>query len=56
METNRNDIKEFIFKTKLTDFKIKFMVTKGEILRGRINWEEGLIDIYIIDNKQGSTV
>ena len=28
MESNKNDTKELIYKQKLTDFKIKFMVTK----------------------------
>ena len=33
----KNDTKELVYKTKLTDFKIKLVVITGKPLRGGIN-------------------
>ena len=49
-----------IYKTnRLTDFKNKLMVTKGEIRVGRTNWELEInihITTYKTDNQHGPTV
>ena len=48
MEYNKNDTKELIYNTeKDSDFEIKFMVTKGEMLGGGINWDFQ-INIYTL--------
>ena len=40
MESNKK--KNSQNRNRLKDFKIKFIVAKGEIVRGRINWEVGI--------------
>ena len=43
MESNKNDLKNYFKnRNRLTDFKIKLMVTKGEGLVGGINVEFGI--------------
>ena len=51
MDSNQNDIKELIYKTeRLTDFKNKLMVIKGEMWKTVINQGLG-INIHTTINK-----
>ena len=54
MKSNKNDTKELIYKTDTNaDFKIKFMITKGETGGGGgVNWGMGFpYTHYYVENR-----
>ena len=53
VKSNKNDTKELIYKTDTNaDFKIKFMITKGETVGGGVNWGMGFpYTHYYVENR-----